>query len=199
MAKILEQDEDFVVVAVSDSKGAIYSENGLNADSIMEQKKSGGLIADMYCSQMVCQAEEHDHISPQDLLELDVDLLIPAAIEGQINQDNASRIRAKIIAEVANGAITFEADQILNEKAFVLPDILINAGGVTVSYFEWYQNVHNEQWDRETVYKQLKEKMEAAYDSVYSSSQELNASMRTSAFMVAISRILGYKDDKLWP
>ncbi len=199
MAKILEDDPDFLVVAVSDSKGAIYSEDGLNADSIMEQKRSGGLLAGMYCSQMVCQAEEHAHLSPQDLLELDVDLLIPAAIEGQINENNASKIEAKVVAEVANGAITFEADQILNETAFVVPDILINAGGVTVSYFEWYQNIHNEQWGRETVYTQLKDKMEVAYDIVYSSSQELDVSMRTAAFMVAISRILGYKDDKLWP
>lgn len=199
MAKILEQDEDFVVVAVSDSKSAIYSENGLDADSIMEQKKSGGLIAGMYCSQMVCQAEEHTHLSPQDLLELDVDLLIPAAIEGQINQDNASKIMAKVVAEVANGAITFEADQILNDKTFIIPDILINAGGVTVSYFEWYQNIHNEQWERETVYNQLKQEMEAAYDSVYSTSEGNKVSMRTAAFMVAISRILEDRDDKLWP
>ncbi|MFO7966429.1 MAG: Glu/Leu/Phe/Val dehydrogenase [Archaeoglobaceae archaeon] len=199
MAKILEDDPKFLVVAVSDSKSAIYNENGLNADSIMEQKKSSGLIAGMYCSQMVCPVEEHTHLSPQDLLELDVDLLIPAAIEGQINQDNASKIRAKVVAEVANGAISFEADQILNDKAFIIPDILINAGGVTVSYFEWYQNVHSEQWDRDMVYTRLKDKMDTAYDSVYSTFQELNVSMRTAAFMVAISRILGYKDDKMWP
>lgn len=195
IAKLLENDKKFIVVSVSDSKGAIYSENGLNADSIMQHKKVEGLIAGMYCPGSVCQREEHMHITNDELLRLDVDIIIPAAMEGQINRDNASKIKAKIIAEVANGAITYEAEKIINNKGIVVaPDILTNAGGVTVSYFEWYQNMNDERWNREEVYRKLEEKMNSALDEVEYVSEEYNVSMRTAAYIIATRRILASMD-----
>jgi len=200
LARLMDEDADFRIVGVGDSKGAIYSELGLNIDAIREHKKGEGLISGMYCPGIVCQDGEHAHISNEELLELDIDIMILAAIEGQINRDNASRIKAKIILEVANGGVTFEADKILEDRGkFVVPDILANAGGVTVSFFEWYQNMNNETWDREKVYQKLKEKMDVAYEEVKRIMDKKDVTMRTAAYILAIGKILESKKGTLWP
>jgi len=200
IARLLDNDPGFIVVAASDSKGAIHSRLGLHADSMMKHKKHEGMIDGIYYKGSVCEEIEHSHISNQEMLELDVDILIPAALENQITQDNASRIKAKIVAEMANGPVTFEADRILNKKGvLILPDILTNAGGVTVSYFEWLQNLKQEKWSRETVYKKLKEKMETAFDGVDKIGKEKSVTLRTAAFVFATQRLLKAQDKKSWP
>jgi len=168
------------IVAVSDSKGAIYDPNGLDLNKVGELKDNASILdygADY-------------HISNQELLELDVDVLIPAALENVITSANAERIRAKIVAEAANGPTTPEADKILNKKGIiVIPDILANAGGVTVSYFEWVQNLMHYYWSEDEVNTKLKVKMVDAYQSVRKLSREYNTDLRTAAFMISIHRI----------
>ncbi|MBN2331345.1 MAG: Glu/Leu/Phe/Val dehydrogenase [Candidatus Aenigmarchaeota archaeon] len=200
IARMLEDDGNFTVVAVSDSKGAVYIKGGVHADSIMRHKKEEGMIDGIYYKGSVCEEIEHKHMSNQELLELDVDILIPAALEGQITKDNAPNIKAKIIAELANGPVTFGADRILDKKGvLVLPDILANAGGVTVSYFEWYQNMHDEKWSRERVYGKLRGKMEKAFDDINAIRQKRRVSFRTAAFVYAIQCIMQAGKGKHWP
>ncbi len=199
LAKLLNNDNDFKVVAVSDSKGGIYSETELDADSIMKHKKDKGMIDGIYYKGDVSDEIEHIHITNEELLELDVDILVPAAIENQITIENAAKIRAKIIAEVANGPVSHDADEILSKNnVMILPDILTNAGGVTVSYFEWFQNKADERWEKDEVYKKLKEKMDSAFDEIYSISKEKNTTMRTAAYISAINRIIS-KGKGEWP
>ncbi len=200
IAKMLEDDENFIVVAASDSKGAIYAKEGIHADSIMKHKKEEGMIDGIYYRGSICEEIEHKHLSNQEMLELDVDILIPAALEGQITQDNAPQIKARMIAELANGPVTFGADRILDKKGvFVLPDILANSGGVTVSYFEWYQNMHGEKWEREKVYQKLREKMEKSFDDIDRIRNERGISFRTAAFVYAIQCIMESAKGKYWP
>ena len=166
------------IIAVSDSKGAIFSKNGLNIPELIVYKKENKTVKGF--------AE-----SIENILELDVDILAPAALENQITKENAEKIRAKIIAEVANGPTDFEADEILEKKGkIVLPDFLTNGGGVTVSYFEWYQNKNNESWEEEEVFKKLKEKMNNAFESTLEKSREKNVSLRMGGLIVAIKRVL---------
>ena len=148
-------DEGYQIVAVSDSKGATYCEQGLDIPSIIEQKNRGESI---YCQGSVCLIDESSRkMSREDLLTLDVDILIPAALENAIHIDNASNVRAKYIVELANGPITPDADKILDEKnILIIPDILANAGGVVVSYFEWVQNRMGMYWGEQEVDDKLK-------------------------------------------
>ena len=129
-------------------------------------------------------------ISPEEILTLPVDILVPAALENAITRENADQIKAKIVLEMANGPTTMEADEILERKGvIVIPDILANSGGVAVSYFEWYQNIHNERWEREDVFEKLREKMEKASEDVFKTAQEYKVSLRQAAYIVALKRL----------
>lgn len=168
------------IVAVSDSKGAIYAPQGLDISKVNACKENGSLL----------DYGADKAIDPNKLLELPVDILVPAALENVITSANANNVQARIIAEAANGPTTPEADVILNQKgALVIPDILANAGGVTVSYFEWVQNLMNFYWSEEEVNEKLQVKMVQAYHEVRKLSKEFNTDLRTAAFMISIKRI----------
>lgn len=179
VAKLL-YEFGFKVVAVSDRGGAIYNPNGLNIPALIGIKNKGSVV----------NYKEAEKIDPEDLLKLPVTVLVPAALEGVINKDNAAGIRARVIAEAANGPTTPEADEILAENSvFVIPDILANAGGVTVSYFEWVQGLENYYWTQEEVEQKLKLKMIQAFKDVLGTSRKFNTSMRTGAFITAVQRV----------
>ena len=169
------------VVAISDTKGGIYLESGLDYDKVMEHKKKTGSVANFPGSK---------NISNEELLEIPVEVLIPAAIENQIRADNASKIKAKIILELANGPTTPEADEILfKNKVMVLPDFLANSGGVTVSYFEWVQNQGGYYWTEQEVYDRLRLKMNQATHDVLFTAKSNNVDNRTAAYMVSVKRV----------
>jgi len=180
-AKLMQELAGSKIVAVTDSRGGVYNENGLDPDAASEHKRSTGSVAG--CNGM-------KPITNDEILELDVDVLIPAAIENVITADNAARIKARIIAEAANGPTTPEADEILRGKgAFVIPDFLCNAGGVTVSYFEWVQNIGGFYWTLDEVHQRLEEKMVRAFGEVHSMAQKQGVDNRTAAYMVSIQRV----------
>lgn len=180
----------YKVVAVSDSQGAIYSPQGLDIPSIRMFKESTREIKAVYCRGTVCNSIDHEVLTNAELLELDVDILVPAALENQITAENASRIQAPFIFEVANGPISSAADQILESKGIhVFPDILVNAGGVTVSYFEWVQNRSGYYWSLEEVNQRLKDKMTREAELVWTISHELSCSLRTAAYVHALKRL----------
>lgn len=171
------------VIAVSDSKGGIYSANGLDIEQVLEYKKKNGTLSQFPGSR---------DITNKELLVLPCDVLVPAAFENVITDKNAKDIKAEIILELANGPITPEADEILSAKNIkVVPDVLANSGGVTVSYFEWDQNLKNEHWAEAEVFQKLKAKMDEATGQIYDKATELKTDMRTSAFIVALERIEG--------
>jgi len=179
-ARIIHEEYGAKVVAVSDSKGGIYNPDGLDPEKVLEHKKK---------TRSVINYPGAEPISNKELLELDVDILIPAALEGVITKDNADNIKAKIISEAANGPTTPEADEILYEKGIlVIPDILANAGGVTVSYFEWLQNLSRDYWTLEKVRSRLEEFMTKAFSDVYDTHKEKKINMRKAAYVIAIQR-----------
>ncbi len=178
MKEVLGADK---LVAVSDSKGGVYNPNGLDPYKLVEYKQKTGQVSGFPGA---------DSITNEELLELDVDVLIPAALENQITADNAARIKARISAELANGPTTPEADKILYDRnVFVIPDFLCNAGGVTVSYFEQVQNAYNYYWTVDEVYKRLDQKMTDAFLNVYETANKYNVDMRKAAYVVAVSRV----------
>ena len=169
------------IIAVSDSKGGIYNNEGLNPVKVFEHKRETGSVIDFSSS---------DNLTNEELLTIDCDILVPAALENQINEENADKIKAKIIAEAANGPTTPEADKILNEKGvFIVPDILANAGGVTVSYFEWVQGLQSYFWTEREVNLKLRDIMGKAFENVWRTSQERKVSMRMAAYILAVSRV----------
>jgi glutamate dehydrogenase (NADP+) len=180
----------YKVVAVSDSQGGVYASQGLDIPSIRRLKEATRGLKAVYCEGSVCSGIDHQAITNADLLELDVDILVPAALENQITADNAARIKAPFIFEVANGPITSAADQILEAKGIqVFPDILVNAGGVTVSYFEWVQNRSGYYWSLEEVNQRLREKITRETELIWATAQELTCSMRTAAYVHALKRL----------
>ena len=169
------------LIAVSDSKGGVINRDGLNPEKLIEHKLKNGTVVDFPGA---------SSISNKELLELDVDILCPSALENQLTGENADRVKAKIIAELANGPTTPEADEIFFKKGIhVIPDFLCNAGGVTVSYFEVVQNIYNFYWDLETVHERLDKKMTKAFWDVDEAAQKYNVDPRTAAYIVAVDRV----------
>ncbi len=190
------QESGFTIVALSDSKGGIYVPNGITDLGAIEQcKEKSGKVAGCYCVGSVCDISNMEQmggkdISPEDVLTLPVDVVVPAALENAITEKNAGDIKASIVLEMANGPTTREADEILREKdVMVIPDVLANAGGVAVSYFEWYQNMHNEKWTKADVFSKLKEKMDSASEEVDEASKKYKVSLRDAAYIVALERL----------
>lgn len=181
LARILD-DRGFDVVAVSDADGAIHDANGIDIKKLLDAYGGDGDLTNM---------EDVDEISNDDLLTMDVDVLIPAAIEDQIHDDNKEDIEADIIMEMANGPTTPDADDYLSDKDVeIIPDILANAGGVTVSYFEWLQNISNEYWTEDRIREKLEDNMVEAFHDVQNVYEQEDATMREAAYVLAVNRVL---------
>jgi glutamate dehydrogenase (NAD(P)+) len=169
------------VVAVSDSRGGIYNEDGLDYDKVFAHKQKTGSVAGFPGTK---------EITNEELLELDVPVLFPSALENVITEDNAANIKAKASIELANGPTTPEADKILHKNGvYVIPDFLANAGGVTVSYFEMVQNAYDYYWDEALVHERLDAKMTAAFHAVHDAAQEHKVHNRLAAYIVAVNRV----------
>jgi glutamate dehydrogenase (NAD(P)+) len=177
----LLHDSGCRVVAVSDVGGGLYREKGLDPEAINRYKRDSGTVVGFPGA---------DALSNDELVEVECDVLVPAAIEGVITAKNADKVKASIIVEAANGPITFEGDKILNERGiFVVPDILANAGGVTVSYFEWVQDLQAYFWSEEMINARLREIMEAAFDEVFKLHESKELTMRQAAHWIGVGRV----------
>ncbi len=180
-AEFLEK-MDAKIIVLSDSKGGIYKSDGINIKEAIEWKNKNGSLQNM---------PECKNITNEEVLEIECDILVPAAMENQITEKNAEKINTKIIAEAANGPTTIEADEILNKKnIFIIPDFLCNAGGVTVSYFEWCQNISGYYWTEKEVYKKLDKIISTAFREVFDFHKEKNISMRKSAYTLAVKKVV---------
>ena len=169
------------VMAISDSKGGVYNEAGLDFEALMAHKKDTGSLADFPGAK---------NVSNEELLEIECDVLVPAAFENQITESNAGNIKTKLVLELANGPTTPEADEILSGKNIpVIPDVLANSGGVTVSYFEWDQNLKGEHWVEADVNVKLDEILKDSASRIFDISKEHNTTLRNSAFILALERI----------
>ena len=174
------------VVAVSDSRGGIYNPTGLDMEDLYAHRKEGGLLGDH-----PNHGVDHDDITNEDLLTLPVDILIPAALEGQITDQIASRVRCKMVVEAANGPTTAAGDTVLAERGiYVVPDILANAGGVVVSYFEWVQDLQSFFWEEKEVNQRLERIMVNAFNEVASMADERIVRLRQAAYIVALKRVV---------
>lgn len=181
---------DCKIVAISDSKGGIYNKEGFIPDTVHEYKAKTGSVINFPGS---------ESITNEGLLELDVDILIPAALENAITDKNAENIKAKIVAELANGPTTPEADEILYKNGVhVIPDFLCNAGGVTVSYFEMVQNLYMYYWEEGEVHERLDRKMTESYHSTLHTSKKYNINMRQAAYVVAVERVVEAMKTRCW-
>ncbi|MUV87251.1 Glu/Leu/Phe/Val dehydrogenase [Natronomonas sp. CBA1123] len=192
-ARLLEADLGANVVAVSDSSGAVYDPTGLDAEAVKEHKLQTGSVTDY---------GDVEELTNEELLTLDVDLLVPAALENAIDADLAEEVSADVIVEAANGPLTPDADDVLTERGIhVLPDILANAGGVTVSYFEWVQNRQRFYWTEEKVNNELERHIVEAFDGLIDCYEELDIpNFRTAAYVVALRRVLtAYEEGGTWP
>lgn len=187
-AKLLYEN-NMRIVAVSDVSGGLYKKSGLDIPNILKY-----LSEDRHHLLEDYNEDGVAHITNQELLTLNTTLLIPAALENQINENNATQIQAKLIVEAANGPVTIEADEILSQRGItVVPDILANAGGVVVSYFEWVQNIQSVSWTENYVNEQLKEIMDKAFHGVWDISEEKQLPMRTGAYLIAVKRVIDAK------
>jgi glutamate dehydrogenase (NAD(P)+) len=178
------------IIALSDSKSGIYNPDGISVEKAINHKKETGSLKGL---------EGTSEITNEELLELECDILVPAALENQITKENADKIKAKIIAEAANGPTTPEADEILHKNGkFLIPDILCNAGGVIVSYFEWVQNRTGDYWSEEEVDKKLDEKLTRAFSQMAEMAEKEKVDNRTAAYMIAMKRVVDAMKLKGW-
>jgi glutamate dehydrogenase/leucine dehydrogenase len=180
------------LVAVSDSAGGILAANGLDVAKVLAHKRKTGSVVGFKGSK---------RLTNEELLEVDCDVLVPAALENQITRRNAARIRAKLVAEAANGPTTPVADDILHRRGvIVVPDILCNGGGVAVSYYEWVQNLQDEQWDEATVNAKLRSKMVKAFHEVFDIARDLGVDPRIAAYVLALGRVAAVTELRgIWP
>jgi len=190
-AQLLEE-QGAKVVAVSDSQGGIYNKNGIHIGSLRKHKEKKGSVVGF---------PDSKSISNEDILETDCTILIPAALENQITKKNAAKVTAKMVAEAANGPTTPEADEILyKNKTLVIPDVLANGGGVTVSYFEWLQNLRREYWSEEQVNSMLDRNVTKAFSDVYETHDKHQVNMRKASIALAVGRVTeAIKIRGLWP
>jgi glutamate dehydrogenase (NAD(P)+) len=191
-AALLLEEMGAKVVAVSDSQGGISNENGISIGSVRAHKEKTGSVVGFTGSKS---------ISNEEILGTDCTILIPAALENQITKNNAANVSAKLVAEAANGPTTPEADEILHKnKIMVIPDVLANSGGVTVSYFEWLQNLRREYWTEEQVNSMLDKKMTEAFSDVYDTHDKFQVNMRKASIALAVGRVTeAIKTRGLWP
>jgi glutamate dehydrogenase (NADP+) len=184
------------VTAIADSHGTLESPNGIDVERTLEAKESKGSVRNLYCEGSVCDAiklaeDKAEILAPEAVIESNANILIPAALEEQIRADNTDTVQVSIILEIANGPVTPQADAMLAQKqTVVIPDVLANAGGVTVSYFEWLQNRAGERWDTERVEKELFQIMTKAYREVSDFAKNKNITLREAAYALALSRLL---------
>ncbi|WP_198508094.1 Glu/Leu/Phe/Val family dehydrogenase, partial [Bacillus sp. FJAT-42315] len=178
LAKFMH-DAGAKVIGISDAYGALHDPNGLDVDYLLDRRDSFGTITTLF----------ENTISNQELLELDCDILVPAAISNQITEENAHNIKASIVVEAANGPTTLEATKILTDRGILLvPDVLASSGGVTVSYFEWVQNNQGYYWTEEEVNDKLESTLVSAFNNIYETSQTRGVNMRLAAYMVGVRR-----------
>ncbi len=191
-ASLLLEEMGAKVVAVSDSQGGIHDKNGIPISSLRKHKEKMGSVVGF---------PDSKSISNEEILETECTILVPAALENQITKKNASRVTARLVAEAANGPTTPEADETLyKNKTLVIPDVLANSGGVTVSYFEWLQNLRREYWTEEQVNSMLDEKMTRAFSDVYESHEKYQVNMRKASIALAVGRVTeAIKMRGLWP
>ncbi len=181
IAATLLAAEGALIVAVSDSQGGIHDPSGLDPAKVSAWKAEHGTVVGY---------PRATEVTNQEILEIDCDILVPAALENQITRHNAPRIKAKVVAEAANGPTNPEADEILFERGvFMIPDILCNAGGVTVSYFEWVQDMQSFFWTEDRINESLHEIMDRAFEAVHTMAARHEVDMRTAAYMVAVARV----------
>ena len=192
VAARLFHEQGYKIIAVSDSKGGAYNPQGIDPLQVLNHKTETGSVKGF---------PNAEFISNEDLLEIECDVLVPAALEEVITEKNADNVKAKIIAEAANGPTTPEADEILFQKGiFIIPDILANSGGVSVSYFEWVQGLYGYFWDEERVNRRLKKLMVKAFNEVSKVAQEENTDNRTAAYIYAVSQVArAMKARGIWP
>ena len=191
-ASLMLEEMGAKVVAVSDSQGGVYNKNGIHIGSLRKHKEKMGSVVGF---------PESKSISNEEILETECTILIPAALENQITKKNASQVTARLVAEAANGPTTPEADETLYEnKTLVIPDVLANSGGVTVSYFEWLQNLRREYWTEEQVNSMLDKKMTRAFSDVYETHEKYQVNMRKASIALAVGRVTeAIKMRGLWP
>lgn len=179
LAKFMH-DAGAKVIGISDAYGALHDPEGLDIDYLLDRRDSFGTVTTLF----------KNTITNKELLELDCDILVPAAIENQITEENAHNIRAKIVVEAANGPTTLEATEILTNRGILLvPDVLASAGGVTVSYFEWVQNNQGYYWTEEEVEEKLEKVLVQAFNTVYNTSRSRRVNMRLAAYMIGVRRV----------
>ena len=190
-AQFLE-DQGATLIAASDSKGCIMNKKGMSVSDLRKYKEETGTVSDFPNTQ---------RISNEDLLTLDCTILVPAALENQLTNQNAGEVKAKIVAEAANGPTTPDADNILFEnKVLLIPDILANGGGVTVSYFEWLQNLRREYWTEQHVNERLDSNITKAFSDVYEIHMKMNLNMRKASMILAVNKVVeAIKIRGLWP
>ena len=177
----LAHDLGCKVVAISDSGGGVYNPNGLDVHAVTEQKRKTGRVSGV---------KDADHITNEELIEIDCDILAPSAIQDVVHDGNAGAVKAKVVVEAANHPVTPEADAILNDRGIhVLPDILVNAGGVVVSYFEWTQNLYQHKWDEDEVSDELNKVMTKAYRDVREIVERDGITYREAAFLLGVGRV----------
>jgi glutamate dehydrogenase/leucine dehydrogenase len=191
-AAVLLEEQGAKVIAVSDSKGGLQNRNGIDIEALRKHKEKKGTIVGF---------SEGKSISNEEVLETDCTILVPAALENQITKKNAAKISAKVVAEAANGPTTPDADEILyKNKTLLIPDVLANGGGVTVSYFEWLQNLRREYWSESQVNDMLDRNITKAFSDVYTTHERYQVNMRKASTLLAINRVVdAIKIRGLWP
>ena len=190
-------EEGYKIIAVSEAEGGIYVKEGLNPIETFDCRKEKGKVSGCYCRGSVCDDSYGKEISNKELLEMEVDILVPAAVEDVITKDNAEKIKANYIIEMANGPITSEAEKILEQNGkIIIPDILANSGGVTASYFEWLQAGEEDLWKKEKVFNGILEKLEKSFEEMWSLAKKEGKSFKDSAYFLAISRVANAIEEK---